>query len=39
MNLINFGVDVKLNEIKENGIKLDFIGNLADLPEGKKRHR
>ena len=33
MNLINFGVDVKLNEIKENGIKLDFIGNLDDLPE------
>ena len=36
MNLINFGVDVKLNEIKENGIKLDFIGNLADLPEKAK---
>ena len=33
MNLINFSVDVKLNEIKENGIKLDFIGNLDDLPE------
>ena len=37
MNLINFGVDVKLNEIKENGIKLDFIGNLADLPEKAKK--
>tara|TARA_B100000214_G_scaffold15508_1_gene10733 strand:+ start:75 stop:746 length:672 start_codon:yes stop_codon:yes gene_type:complete len=36
MNLINFGVDVKLNEIKENGIKLDFIGNLADLPQKAK---
>ena len=33
MNLINFGVDVKLKEIKENGIKLDFIGNLDGLPE------
>ena len=37
MNLINFGVDVKLNEIKENGIKLDFIGNLADLPQKAKK--
>lgn len=37
MNLINFGVDVKLNEIKENGIKLDFIGNLVDLPEKAKK--
>ena len=37
MNLINFGVDVKLNEIKENGIKLDFIGDLADLPEKAKK--
>ena len=37
MNLINFGVDVKLSEIKENGIKLDFIGNLADLPEKAKK--
>ena len=37
MNLINFGVDVKLNEIKENGIKLDFIGNLDDLPEKAKK--
>ena len=37
MNLINFGVDVKLNEIKENGIKLDFIGNLDDLPEKAQR--
>tara|TARA_B100001996_G_scaffold137502_1_gene104634 strand:- start:1204 stop:1875 length:672 start_codon:yes stop_codon:yes gene_type:complete len=37
MNLINFGVDVKLKEIKENDIKLDFIGNLAGLPEKVKK--
>ncbi len=37
MNLINFGVDVKLTEIKENGIKLDFIGNLADLPKNAQK--
>jgi len=37
MNLINFGVDVKLNEIKANGIKLDFIGNLEELPNKAKK--
>ena len=37
MNLINFGIDVKLTEIKENGIKLDFIGNLADLPKNVQK--
>ncbi len=33
MNLINFGVDVKLEEIKSNGIKLDFIGDLSSMPK------
>ena len=28
MNLINFGVDVKLDEILENEVKLEFIGDL-----------
>ena len=28
MNLINFGADVKLDEIKANGIKLTFIGDI-----------
>ena len=37
MNLINFGVDVKLKEIKANGIKLDFIGNLEELPNKAKK--
>jgi undecaprenyl diphosphate synthase len=32
MNLINFGVDVKLEEIKKNGVKLDFIGDLNSMP-------
>ena len=33
MNLINFGVDVKLEEIKSNGIKLDFIGDINSMPK------
>ena len=36
MNLINFGVDVKLNEIKANGIKLSFIGDIDSMPEHAK---
>ena len=33
MNLINFGVDVKLDEILENEVKLEFIGDLKALPK------
>ena len=33
MNLINFGVDVKLDEILENEVKIEFIGNLMALPK------
>jgi undecaprenyl diphosphate synthase len=33
MNLINFGVDVKLEEIKANGVKLTFIGDIENMPE------
>ena len=33
MNLINFGVDVKLDEIKENGISLNFIGDIENMPK------
>ena len=33
MNLINFGVDVKLDEIKENGISLTFIGDIENMPK------
>ena len=33
MNLINFGVDVKLEEIKSNGIKLNFIGDINSMPK------
>ena len=36
MNLINFGVDVKLDEIKENGIKLTFIGDVENMPKKAK---
>ena len=36
MNLINFGVDVKLDEIKENGIKLTFIGDIENMPKKAK---
>ena len=28
MNLINFGVDVKLEEILDNEVKIEFIGDL-----------
>ena len=31
MNLINFGADVKLDEIKANGIKLTFIGDIENM--------
>ena len=37
MNLINFGVDVKLEEIKANGIKLTFIGDINNMPEKAKK--
>ena len=37
MNLINFGVDVKLEEIKANGIKLTFIGDISNMPEKAKK--
>lgn len=37
MNLINFGVDVKLEEIKANGIKLTFIGDIGNMPEKAKK--
>ena len=36
MNLINFGVDVKLDEIKENGISLTFIGDIENMPKKAK---
>ena len=36
MNLINFGADVKLDEIKENGIKLTFIGDIENMPKKAK---
>jgi undecaprenyl diphosphate synthase len=32
MNLINFGVDVKLDEIKKNRVKIDFIGDINSMP-------
>ena len=32
MNLINFGVDVKLPEIIKNKMRLKFIGDLSQLP-------
>ena len=36
MNLINFGADVKLDEIKENGIRLTFIGDIKNMPKKAK---
>ena len=36
MNLINFGVDVKLDEIKKNGVKLNFIGDIDAMPKKAK---
>ena len=36
MNLINFGADVKLDEIKENGIRLTFIGDIKNMPKKVK---
>ena len=36
MNLINFGVDVKLDEIKESGIRLTFIGDIKNMPKKAK---
>ena len=36
MNLINFGVDVKLEEIKANGVKLTFIGDIENMPKKAK---
>ena len=37
MNLINFGVDVKLAEILENEVKLEFIGDLKSLPKNAQQ--
>ena len=37
MNLINFGVDVKLAEILENEVKLEFIGDLKALPKNAQQ--
>jgi undecaprenyl diphosphate synthase len=37
MNLINFGVDVKLDEILENEVKLEFIGDLKALPKNAQQ--
>ena len=37
MNLINFGVDVKLDEIVENEVKLKFIGDLKGLPKNAQQ--
>ena len=37
MNLINFGVDVKLDEILENEVKLEFIGDLKSLPKNAQQ--
>jgi len=37
MNLINFGVDVKLDEILENEVKLEFIGDLKALPKNARQ--
>lgn len=36
MNLINFGADVKLDEIKESGIRLTFIGDIKNMPKKAK---
>ena len=36
MNLINFGADVKLDEIKANGIRLTFIGDIENMPKKAK---
>ena len=36
MNLINFGVDVKLDEILEM-VKLEFIGDLKGLPKNAQQ--
>ncbi len=37
MNLINFGVDVKLPDIIENKMKLEFIGDLSKLPASAQK--
>ncbi len=37
MNLVNFGVDVKLDEILENEVKLEFIGDLKGLPKNAEQ--
>ena len=37
MNLINFGVDAKLDEILENEVKLEFIGDLKALPKNAQQ--
>ena len=37
MNLINFGVDVKLEEILDNEVKIEFIGDLTALPKNAQQ--
>ena len=37
MNLINFGVDVKLPDIVKNEMKLEFIGDLSKLPTSAQK--
>ena len=37
MNLINFGADTKLNELINNEVKLNFIGDLDALPISSRK--
>jgi len=37
MNLINFGADTKLDELVDNKVKLNFIGDLDALPASSKK--
>ena len=37
MNLINFGADTKLNELIDNEVKLNFIGDLDVLPLSSRK--
>jgi len=37
MNLINFGADTKLNELINNEVKLNFIGDLDALPTSSRK--
>jgi len=37
MNLINFGADTKLDELIDNEVKLDFIGDINALPASSRK--